>query len=300
MIYTLKKLWWFVLSGVLARFIARYQSKSSDLRSDSDHAGYLTAVKEFVEAPAKFESFKRDPRYNEILEHVSFHQGEAYLNILRARNDGVFQMVKASKILERDNVGMPFKFKYPGEESLLSPTTLRYVKVASDLRKLFGSCSGTTIEIGCGYGGQCVVSDHVLEYSHYLLVDLLPVCNLIELYLESQLLRNSYKTLSLNKVRHQNFDLVVSNYAFSEMPRVLQSAFIEKILLRSSRGYLTMNSGYGSGVRADRYQLEELKIILPGCEVFKELPQTNPNNYIIAWGHSKIEADLGLEKNEYL
>lgn len=61
-----------------------------------------------------------------------------------------------------------------------------------------------------------------------------------------------------------------------------------------------MNSGYGSGVRADRYQLEELKIILPGCEVFKELPQTNPNNYIIAWGHSKIEADLGLEKNEYL
>jgi putative sugar O-methyltransferase len=295
MIYQLKRKWWSAFGNARRAFENSNPGKTTDLRSDSDHSIYLAAVREFVQNPSRFRSFKRDPRYNQILEHVTFSQGADYLKILRGRDDGVIQMIKNSIILERDYVGNPFKFTYPGEDVLLSPTTLRYIKVASDLKKLFGDCSGVAVEIGCGYGGQCVVNDNVLGFSHYVLIDLLEVCKLIDLYLDTQLLKNSYETLTLNRLRDKPFDLVISNYAFSEMPMALQRAFVVKILKKSPRGYLTMNSGYGDGRRINRYHLEDLRNCLPSCEIFQEIPLTNKNNYLIVWGHNRITSDLGLK-----
>jgi hypothetical protein len=58
------------------------------------------------------------------------------------------------------------------------------------------------------------------------------------------MLKSSYHTTSLNQ--HQGdviYDLVISNYAFSELPSELQTRYIEKIILKAKRGYLTINSG---------------------------------------------------------
>jgi hypothetical protein len=78
------------------------------------------------------------------------------------------------------------------------------------------------------------------------------------------------------------YDLVISNYAFSELPSNLQMKYIEKILLNSKRGYLTMNSGISdSEFKGDKLMLDDLKKLLPKFEV---IPQDYPGNYIVVWG----------------
>jgi len=57
-----------------------------------------------------------------------------------------------------DHVGDPERYLY--DKLLISPSTLRYCKVFSDLVNLFTSLDGYSIcEIGGGYGGQCRIID---------------------------------------------------------------------------------------------------------------------------------------------
>lgn len=101
---------------------------------------------------SSFDNFKRNYDYRKILEHVSEEQGAQYLKILQSRNDGILE-AGLSSVLLSDNVGNPIKFKYQGFNYKLSPTTLRYLKVTSDLKILFGENLVNIAEIGCGYGG---------------------------------------------------------------------------------------------------------------------------------------------------
>ena len=80
-----------------------------------------------------------------------------------------------------DKYGSPFVFDYPGVENI-SPTTLRYIKVLSDLKKHFGPLDGMNIcEIGVGYGGQCRIINSMYRPSTYTLVDIRPALRLGEL-----------------------------------------------------------------------------------------------------------------------
>ena len=62
----------------------------------------------------------------------------------------------------------------------MSPTTLRYLKVASDLKIRFGGDIGQKIaEIGGGYGGQARVCDTICETGEYQVFDLPDVNQLV-------------------------------------------------------------------------------------------------------------------------
>ena len=70
------------------------------------------------------------------------------------------------------------------------------------------------------------------------------------------------------------------------MQRYIQKIYLEKVILRSKRGYLTMNTGndlkgYG---RKSRYNCSELLDMLPNSRVIEENPMTYKKNYIIIWG----------------
>jgi hypothetical protein len=63
-----------------------------------------------------------------------------------------------------DLVGSPTTYVYH-RFGRISPSTLRYVKVASDLRRLFGDLTGAKVaEIGVGYGGQLLVLDQIFTH----------------------------------------------------------------------------------------------------------------------------------------
>lgn len=253
-------------------------------RSDSDNGKYPAVVAEILANQAAFDTFKRNRVYNRILEHVSDEQGQAYLDILRARDDGLLNRA-LERLLIEDDIGSPRKCSYLGVDGQLSPTTLRYVKVASDLHKLFGCDLGTVAEIGCGYGGQCLTNDTLLSVKEAVLFDLPFVNQLITRYLESFILSGAYRTTTLNQHVPKPFDLVISNYAFSELPEPVERAYITKVLAHAKRGYLTMNSGMGNDRTKGKMTLDQLREALPPFEILDEEPLTYEGNYIIAWGH---------------
>ena len=162
-----------------------YFSQKRD-RSEAQRGGhYLSAVKDALKDRTAFEKFKQAGSYNAVLEHVSEDQGGQYLEILKARDDGVLAKGLATVLLS-DGVGNPVRYKYDGIDIPLSPTTLRYLKVASDLQILFGRNLGKVAEIGCGYGGQAHVNDRILNVHLTKLFDLPLVNKLIERYLSEQ------------------------------------------------------------------------------------------------------------------
>ncbi len=254
------------------------------IRSNSDNGEYVASVKYALSSYAAFAKFKLDPRYQAILEHTSKEQGEACLKIIRAQSPGFIDEIDKFKI--NDLVGGSTTFEFEGI-GRISPSTLRYLKVASDLQTLFGDQIGNEIaEIGCGYGGQLLILDNAFQFKQCDLFDLPPVLSLTSMYLESHLLNSSYRAITLNQhPGNVMYDLVISNYAFSELPSPLQIAYIDKVISKAKRGYLTMNTGKTeSSLDENKLTIEDLRNRLPAFEILPESPLTSPNNYIIVWG----------------
>ena len=265
---------------------AKVFAHAKEFRSDSENGNYASAVMQALKHQKSFDNFKRSYSYRDILEHVSEDQGRDYLKILESRNDGILNL-GLDTVLTSDDVGNPIKFRYEKYAKPLSPTTLRYLKVASDLKMLFGSNLGNVAEIGCGYGGQTLVNDQLLNVESARLFDLPFVNKLIDRYLNTHLLDGAYYTTVINKEVPREYDLVISNYAFSELPKKLQLAYIDKVLSKAKRGYLTMNSGLGNRRYIGKLSLDELTELLPQFSLIKEEPLTSDQAYIIVWGQSK-------------
>jgi len=248
-------------------------------------ADYVSFVTKAARDYRVFSRFKSNPMYQGTLEHVTPEQGEKYLAVIKEQSPEFFHQIDQFKI--NDLVGTPITHYYPSI-GIFSPTTLRYVKVASDLQKYFGFDIGKKIvEIGVGYGGQLLINDQIFKIKEYHLYDLPPVLSLVERYLEAHVLNCAYKISTLNKnAGDEHYDLAISNYAFSELTSQLQSKYIDKILANSSKGYLTMNSGRkGSFFTLDKLSVDDLRHKLLPFEIFEENPLTWQENYIIVWGH---------------
>jgi putative sugar O-methyltransferase len=257
----------------------------SENRSESEYGDYVSFVAKAAQDSDVFAKFKSHRSYRAVLEHVTPEQGREYLAVIREQSPEFLDRFDRFKI--NDLIGTPIAHSYSGIGTF-SPTTLRYIKVASDLKKYFGSDIGQRIaEIGVGYGGQLLINDQVFTVKEHHLYDLPPVLDLVERYLEAHILNCAYKKMTLNQNSgDERYDLAISNYAFSELPSQLQCKYIEKILMKSSRGYLTMNSGRpGSAFVGDKLSIDDLRLRMLPFEVFEETPLTAANNYIIVWGH---------------
>lgn len=88
---------------------------------------------------SEFARFKQDPVYNAILEHVSPQQGADYLQKIFGDDELHLSAKDWKYILRNDSIGNPrvVKYNFGDSQIVCSPTTLRYVKVLSDISKLF-------------------------------------------------------------------------------------------------------------------------------------------------------------------
>ncbi len=274
---------------MVLKFLKKAKKKSftsrEGLRSASDNGGYVAFVEQAVADPVVFANFKQSLVYQEILEHTSEAQARQYLEIIAEQTPQVFTSLE--KFAVNDLVGGASVIRF-SDRCSLSPSTLRYVKVASDLVKLFGDVlqHAQVAEIGVGYGGQRLVLDQLYQFASYDMFDLPAVLGLVSKYLESHLLQSCYQTKTLNTYDGaKDYDLVISNYAFSELPAVVQRIYVEKVLKKAKRGYLTMNSGVSDSLYADgRMSREEIQSIIPNTRVLEEKPLSYPGNYLLVWG----------------
>ena len=156
--------------------------------SASDNGAYP----EFCYAASRhdeiFANFKRHPIYNAILEHVTGEMGKAYLEVALQNPALKLDAEKWKIILQNDSVGNPrtATYNFGNAQITCSPTTLRYVKVLSDIIALFDTDKIKTVaEIGVGYGGQCRILMNLLPLVEYNLVDLPEVISLAEKFLNT-------------------------------------------------------------------------------------------------------------------
>jgi putative sugar O-methyltransferase len=268
-------------------FIKKQYKTIDSYRSESDDGFYLQIIEKATNNYKIFKNFKNHPFYTTVLEHVSYSQGKEYLDFIINSDKNLLN--KIDKFLENDKIGNPKKYYYKEIDKLISPTTLEYVKVANDIKKIFSDKIDNIVEIGCGYGGQYLILDKLINIQNYLLVDLHEVTKFIEKYLECYVLNSSYETKTINKISQKNsWDLVISNYAFSELPSETQLIYINKILLKSKNGYITMNSGIDtSAFLKNHLSLKEITNLMPNIKIIPEKPLTAEGNYIIVWGNIK-------------
>lgn len=262
-------------------------SKSS--KSDSDSTSYGSFVERALYNARFFKRFRRNYLYRVVLEHVDYKLGKAYLEKLNSET--LVGYSKNPKLQMLSRVGSPRTYHYK-EIGWISPTILRYLFVNQQLRQLFGNLGIRQIaEIGIGFGGQIAVTSELLSIESCAIYDLPQVAKLGEKILsEIGIDANKIRIESIEPLKPAGYDLVISNYAFSELPHLVQLDYVKSVLVNSKRGYLTMNSGRTnlSGRSTGKMTLAELKSSIPGCEILAEDPLTGPDNYILVWGHNPV------------
>jgi hypothetical protein len=250
--------------------------------SDSEVTFYETAVDSIVGNPKRFKRFRRIYDYREILEHVNYKQGRVYLNqALKSNFASDYNLISMKK---NDLIGKPRKLYY-SELGFVSPTTLRYVATALDIMdKMSTNYFPKIIEIGGGYGGQAVVLNTMKVFDSYSIYDLPNVQDLIWRY-SSSLGCESIEFPDKSTKPEAEYDLLISNFAFSELPKELQIHYLENVVSKAKFGYMLMNSGRHNltGRSVGKLSLEELKMFIPNLEVSEEFPKTSPDNYLITW-----------------
>ena len=193
--------------------------------------------------------------------------------------------------LENDSVGNPYLSRFDFGDSMViaSPTTLRYVKVLVDVLTLFDATKIRTVtEIGGGYGGQCRILMNFLPIARYNLVDLPEALALAEKFLTALDAAGNVRYLDGTHIYNDApCDLVISDYAFSELSKSAQEVYLEKILSKARAGYVTWDGDFFA--EADLYDgwtLEEFVTRLPfEATILPENPVTTAEtNRVVIWG----------------
>lgn len=244
----------------------------------SDINSYKTICQLAASNEDVFSTFKQHPHYTQILEHVSESQGRDYLDLLPT--DFNFEPGKLN-----DKLGNPVIYNYP-KIGLMSPTSLRYLKVAHDIQCLFSATEHMkewdVCEVGGGYGGQALILHELFGWKTFNFVDLPEAISLIHKYMSKVDL--VYKCL-FNWSDDYEYDLFISNYAFTEICKKEQERIIKDFILPSKRGYITANFVSRSG---GIYSLSHddllAKLSNKNPKVLPEIPLTHQNNVLIIWG----------------
>lgn len=226
-----------------------------------------------------FKDFRRNEIYNIALEHDSFEQGLEYLEAIQNSSSNVLS--KLDEIRKNDNIGNPRVFNYEGIGTV-APPTIRYLKILSDLESEFGSLDNFNIcEIGVGYGGLCRIISSYFKVKSYCLVDLKPVLMLAQKYLDHYVLNTTLSYKTMHELQKDSYDLVISNYAFTEMRREIQNIYLEKVILSSSKGYITYNQMNPKDFNS--YTKEELIKMIPSIKVMNEVGILDADDCILVW-----------------
>lgn len=200
---------------------------------------YLQVCKEAVEDDKVFRYFKSDKRFTSILEHCRIDIATNYLNQIKKDNPNLLN-IKAFKDNDKFGDAKLQSIKYNGQNYKYSTSTLQYIGVLSNLIKYLPSLNNMHIvEIGGGYGGQCKIIYDYFKPKSYTIIDLPEVCDLQKKYLK--LSDIDIISIHAEDVNEIDSDLIISNYALTEVREPLLSKYTNEVVLNATNGYITCN-----------------------------------------------------------
>ena len=264
--------------------VRRFLTRTADSRTSiSDQKEYVSFCAAAASDDRLFATFRHTDPIVKTFEHVDEALGRRYLDVIRRDAPDYLEPPSLERIRRNDIAGSPRLYAFE-ETGLMSPVTLRYVKVLSDLRRLFGDLTGMSIvEIGVGYGGQCRLICEFWPLRSFTLIDLDPVLALADRYLNAVGVVPRPELLRHGVVRPARYDLVISNYAFTELDRRVQARYASEIVSHADRGYITCNF-ISSIFGVDSWSRGELENLHPGSHWLPEEPLTFEGNSILVWG----------------
>lgn len=256
---------------------------NTSITDEFAHIGFSTLCARSVDSLAIFSKFRSCTSIIDVLDHVTIDQGREYVSFIREKNPTLLENSSLGVAKEIDLIGRPLRWKF-SRIGLMSPTILRYLKVYGDLERLFGPISNLQIaEIGIGFGGQTAITAAMGGVKNFKLYDLPVVLELGYKFLNSAKIEGSIDLVDGRNPKECSPDLLISNYAFSELTREVQDRYLQSVILNAPRGYITWNSS--AEEKFSGYTLAELLRTIPNSEVLPEIPLTSPNNSLIVWGH---------------
>lgn len=253
-------------------------------KSDSQVTFYEQQLSRLLKSKKRLSDFRRKYDYREILEHVTYTQGKSYLEQIQEYSpQNYIELIEKNKA--NDLFGNPYKYQYAGV-GRVSPTTLRYISTAIDIFETIKLNKESVVaEIGVGYGGQAAILERMYGIRNYSAFDLPSVIQLSNVYLNNVNSKLKFTSSGFSSDKNTTWDVVISNYAFSELHRDLQLSYIEHVIAKSKSGYMIMNSGRSNitGRSEGKLSLNEIRNYIPNLQVKEEVPLTGPDNYIIYW-----------------
>jgi putative sugar O-methyltransferase len=224
-----------------------------------------------------FAKFRANRQYRKILEHVTKSLALEYLGLIPQDERHLL-----SSLIRCDTVGGPLRCRFRNY-GRYSPTTIRYLYFFTQYQKYFGDLANfKVIEIGGGFGGQAAVSLTLNPGVSWTIFDLPEVLALQEKYLYSTNPDAKIEFQSGLEISKTHGDLLISNYALSEISRELQLKYIELVVSNCPKGYMawnTISEKDGGGLT-----LSEVLELIPGSTYIDEVPRSSPGNVIVYWG----------------
>ncbi len=246
------------------------------MNSLSDYDEYLDFCYKAASDTNTFNSFRKNPAYRKILEHVTREQGQQYLDLL------INKYLWSQTVYAEETVGNPDLFEYSlhGKRTKFNPNMLRYIKVLSEILSQTNITGKEVVEIGVGYGGQCKIVHNYCSPKSYTLIDLYQPLLLARRYLDVFPINGILSFKTMNEYSPKKIDWVISNYAFSELRREIQEVYCNKVLNWAKHGYITFNDINPPHFKS--MSKEEIAEMVNGTIELEE-PLTHPGNCIIRW-----------------
>lgn len=265
----------------LWRFKKNIRGGNSIASSISDASEYIHVCREAVRSNRVYNHYRFNFDYRVILDHVTREQGEQYLKFI----EGDKLLISNLQIVSKNFKGGGFKYPYDGL-GWISPTQIRYSKIIKDLIYFFGNLENFKIvEIGVGYGGQAVQILNFFNNVRYSIIDLPEVTKLVSKHLDEFGLSERVDVIQSTQSSDKPLiaDLVISNYAFSELNREYQEQYFLNYISNSKRGYVIYNQIHENF--KDTLSPFDFAERIQGAEIFAEEPLTHPGNVLVVWGH---------------
>lgn len=190
---------------------------------------YLNICESIIKDEKLFRNFKNNKKYTTVLEHLSKEKAFKFYN-------KIDKSIINEDIFINDTIGNPKIENFDNYK--ISSSTVRYIYVLYMIKSLFNNIDGwDIIEVGGGYGGQCLTLSTMFNFNCYDLIDQEGPSKLTEKYLNNFDIKNFNIKATKNK-----YDLFISNYAFSEFDKNLQKYYYDKYIKNSKHIFMIINS----------------------------------------------------------
>lgn len=234
-----------------------------------------------------FLSFRSLPQYSNAVEMPGGAPFAEYIT----RNASKEILKKLPSFEKLDTIGSPKTTDFPNMGKF-SGTTLRYIVIADQIKKLFFlPRNAKVVEIGAGFGGQCYILSQLQLFHRYYIYDLPEAGALIARVMEALRVQNVHLMPMDAALPEQTVDLLISNYAYSECNRETQLDYFDRVIKKADRGYVLYNQIATRVFKMDSLTPHEFVDLLEAHgmhpKIHNEPIPTAEDNLLITWDRTQ-------------